>query len=70
MYDIPDSDVSELLAVVDAGKYNKYWPEQKTIRCFGYFKSSDLDTILEEIQDVAQKLNTYYGIVPTGIETS
>lgn len=69
VYDIPDCDESKLRAVVDDGKYREFWIEQGAIRCFGYFDNSELDTILKEIQEIAQKLNTYYGSASTGIET-
>ncbi|MDP2903161.1 MAG: hypothetical protein Q8N96_08640 [Methylovulum sp.] len=42
-------------------KYMKFWTESRAIRCFGHFENSELDVILKEIQEVAQKLNAYYG---------
>lgn len=63
VHDIPDSDASTLRDKVNDGKYKKFWTEQKTIRCFGFLDSSDLDVVLAAIQNVAQKLNAYYGKV-------
>ena len=60
VHDIPDCDISKLRTVVDDRKYKDFETEQRTIRYFGYFESSELDAILKEIQEVAQKLNTYY----------
>lgn len=69
VYDISD-DGARLRTNVDNRKYGKHWIEQNTIHCFGYVDNQSLDTILKEIQDVVQKLNTYYCGVSVGVETS
>ena len=60
VYDISECDVSKLSAVVNDGKYTEDW-EQSTIRYFGKFDNSNLDTILQEIHEVARRLDSYYG---------
>jgi hypothetical protein len=61
VYDIPDSGVTELRNALGNNKYKEFWTEKSTIRCFGFFEGSDLDVIFKEIQDVANKINVYYG---------
>ncbi len=60
VHDIPDTAVSKLRGTVGGGKYKKYEPETRTIHYFGDFDNPDLDIILKEIHDVAQKLSSYY----------
>jgi hypothetical protein len=60
VYDIQDCDVQKLRETVGNAKYEKFWTEQKTIRCFGYFETSDLDEALAEVEEVVKNLNAYY----------
>lgn len=60
VYDVQDSNEPELRKKLNNGKYSKLWTERSTIRCFGDFDSPDLNVILQEIHEVAERLNSYY----------
>ena len=60
IYDIADPRVSALRKYIDESKYKKYWSEQKTIRCFGFFQESDHLRMFDEVLDVAKRLNDFY----------
>lgn len=60
VYDIDDVDVDTLRNRIDHTKYEKFWTELKTIRCFGFFRDIDHDRIFEEIKEVAFRLNAFY----------
>ena len=70
VYSILESEVSNLRAAVDDEKYKTFWTEQNTIRCFGFYDSSDLDAILKEIEEVAKMLTTYYCGTSPGVGLS
>ena len=60
VYDLTDEEVDSLRNHIDQQKYVKYWPEQKTIRCFGFFNDHDHEIVFGEISEVAQRLNDYF----------
>lgn len=60
VYDISDDNVNSLREYININKYSKYWAEQHTIRCFGYFDNVDHDIIFNEIADVARSLNNFF----------
>lgn len=60
VYDIQDSDVQELRETVETSKCKLLRTEQKTIRVFADFETSDLDEAFTEVEEVAKNLNAYY----------
>jgi hypothetical protein len=60
VYEVTDGKVSDLRKHIDETKYKKYWTEEKTIRCFGFYEECDHDMVFQEIIDVARRLNEFY----------
>lgn len=60
VYDLSDERVDDLRKHIDETKYQKFWTEAKTIRCFGSFDVSNHDKVFDEIIDVAKKLNEFH----------
>ncbi len=60
IYDVMDTNVVNLKMHIDENKYRKYWVEQKTIRCFGFFDDFDHENVFHEILEISKGLNGFY----------
>lgn len=60
IYNIHDSALDLLRQHVDSEKYEHFWTESKKIRCFGFFDSNSIEEVLNEMNELAMRINAFY----------
>ena len=60
VYNIANENLAELNEYINNAKFNEFWTEQKSIRCFGFINCKDIKNALLEVKEVAVLLNNYF----------